>query len=128
MFEGQLFASATPGGYAIGTVNGPDLVNGQAIDLLLGGRWITGRIQHSKQSVPATGLQHNGTYNLNREQYDTVMEASEESFPASDSPAWSASSQVSTPPATDVTDGYHFVADEGGTICGICVGMQIRTH
>jgi hypothetical protein len=131
MFEGKLFASKLPNSYAIGTPNGPDLVNGQALDVLLGGHWIAGRIRYSGDTlhVADIGGQHVGAY---KQGYtsgdDTVIEASEESFPASDSPAWSSRVDQVASPATGVntTAGYYFLADDDQSICGICVGMQIR--
>lgn len=131
MFEGKLFASKLPNSYAIGTPNGPDLVNGQALDVLLGGHWIAGRIRYSDDTLHVVDIagQHVGAYKQSHvDGDDTVIEASEESFPASDSPAWSSrADQVALSSAgVSTTAGYYFLADDDQSICGICVGMQIR--
>jgi hypothetical protein len=73
--------------------------------------------------------QHVGAYKQSyTSEDDTVIEASEESFPASDSPAWSSRVGQVASPSTGVntTAGYYFLADDDQSICGICVGMQIR--
>jgi hypothetical protein len=130
MSEGNLFASKLPGAYAVGTPDGPDLVSGQALDLLLGGHWITGRVKYSGDVLDTdnSDSQRKGTYNHSRtDEYDTVAEASEESFPASDAPAWSSDDQADqSPESGKPAVGYYFVADEDQSICGLCVGMQIR--
>lgn len=126
MSEEKLFASKLSGAYAVGTPEGPDLVNGQALDVLLGGHWITGRVKYSE--LTDTASQSVGMYtHSSAKQEDTVVEASEESFPASDAPAWSSddpSDQLSA--GEPAIAGYYFVADEDQSICGLCVGMQIR--
>ncbi|GCF08727.1 hypothetical protein [Dictyobacter arantiisoli] len=130
MSEVQLFASSTPGRYAIGTPYGPDVVNGQALTLLVGGHWISGRIRYQNQQPGATkqGEPIPGTYALAQmDDTDTVMEASEESFPASDSPAWAGSTQAGqSASAGQVASGYYFVADMDGSVCGLCAGMRVR--
>ena len=90
MFKGKLFASKLPNSYAIGTPNGPDLVDGQALDVLLGGHWIAGRIRYSDDTLHVVDIdgQHVGAYKQNHvDGDDTVVEASEESFqPATHQP------------------------------------------
>ena len=59
-----------------------------------------------------------------------VTEASEGSFPASDPPSWTAT-RDRTPPLQDaarVVNGYYFIADADSSICGLCIGMQVRTR
>lgn len=132
MSEEKLFASKLSGAYAVGTHAGPDLVNGQALEVLLGGHWITGRVHYSNETAEAGGTdsQRAGTYpQSSTMEEDTVDEASEESFPASDSPAWASADQSdqSSLAGKHTTAGYYFVADEDHSICGLCVGMQIRS-
>ncbi|GCE22819.1 hypothetical protein [Dictyobacter kobayashii] len=131
MSEGTLFASTNPGRYAIGSALGPDLVDGQALEVFLGSHWIAGRIRHSRNATEASSLgeQQIGTYNTATGEEDTVTEASEESFPASDSPAWAGiPDQFSRAQnAANATNGFFFVATEDGSVCGLCVGMKVRT-
>jgi len=59
-----------------------------------------------------------------------VTETSEESFPASDPPAW-ATNHKQTPLASGspyIVNSYYFIADADSSICGLCTGMQIRTR
>lgn len=131
MSEGILFASTNPGCYALGSAIGPDVVNGQALEILLGGHWVAGRVRHSRNpaAVPDLGTQHVGTYNTTAEVEDTVTEASEESFPASDAPAWAGIPDrfSRTQTAVKAANGLFFMSDEDGSVCGLCVGMKVRT-
>lgn len=134
MPEGNVCASANPGNYAIGSPYNPDLAAGQAVELLLGGHWIPGHIALSSHSFDSVGgtiselrTHSEGAYQLpytNVE--DTVTEASEESFPASDAPAWNESPNQVPEEQLNIANGYYFIADSDNTICGLCVGMLMR--
>lgn len=133
MIDGKLCASANPGKYAVGSPYNPDLTIGQAVELLLGEHWIPGHItssDHNFNSSASTVSElrtHSvGAYQLPSNAKDTVTEASEESFPASDPPAWSAAPDQSPEETTSIANGYYFVADSDNTICGLCIGMHMR--
>jgi hypothetical protein len=132
MIEGLLYASATPGGYAIGKPDGSNLARGQAIELYLAGQWIAGHVSYSNGYVDPSQAssgddlsQPTGAYHIADDEVDdSVTEASEESFPASDPHAWPTSHQ-----GTDrIVNGPYFVVDRDGTICGLCIGMRVRTQ
>ncbi len=133
MIDGKLCASANAGNYAVGSPYNPDLTVGQVVELFLGGYWIPGRITSSDYSfdassstVTSTRTQSIGAYQLPSDDVeDTVTEASEESFPASDSPAWTADTDRSED-TINIGNGYYFVADADSSICGLCIGMHIR--
>ena len=138
MSEGRLYASTNSGSYAIGNVDGPDIKAGQAINILLGGHWIAGHIAYGSGGLdPSAESAANGIIqNVEGSQVsiddsgDMVTEASEESFPASDPPSWTAT-RDRTPPLQDaarVVNGYYFIADADSSICGLCIGMQVRTR
>jgi len=133
MTEGTLYAGTTSGSYAIDRANGPSITSGEAIEIMLGGQWIAGHIEGSNdqggqddESSASTTPQNVGMYSITNDDDadgDTVTEASEESFPASDPPAWTVVHK--TTPARTV-NGYYFVADADGGVCGLCTGMHVR--
>lgn len=133
MMEGRLYVSSIPGSYAIGSTKGPLLNRGQTVEILLGDQWIPGHIAYSSDypnpsdSSAVTWLPRSiGAYSISSDEAsDTVTESSEESFPASDSPAWTAPSSPQLRAA--IVNGYYFIADADDSICGLCIGMQVRT-
>lgn len=115
MSEGKLYRATGAGQrYTIGGPNGSVLALGQAIDVLLGGFWISG---HTRSAVKPEENK-NGM----------LDEASEESFPASDAPAWSSSSLTASQQEKSTVDNLLFIADADGNICGLHEGMYIRTR
>ncbi len=134
MIEGMLYALPTTGSYAIGNEDGPDIVSAQVVEVFLGGQWIRGHVKHSREQShqveePRSSAtpQHRGAYHLaSNAAPDPVIEASKESFPASDPPAWIDERGTEPRPNENISDGYYFVADSDGSICGLCIGMRVR--
>ena len=126
MTEGKLYANINYSNYMLGSIDGPDITEGQAIEVFLGSHWIPGHIgySHTDTSEEATQrvAQHDGSYQIPDEDVpDSVTLASEESFPASDPPALDEDK-----PVARVVGGYYFRADDDGSVCGLCVGMHIK--
>jgi hypothetical protein len=126
MTEGKLYANTNYSNYMLGSVDGPDITEGLAVEVLLGGQWIPGQIGYSHAETPEGAAQRVaqpvGSYQIPDEDVpDNVTIASEESFPASDPPALDEDE-----PIARVVGGYYFKADADGSVCGLCVGMQIK--
>jgi hypothetical protein len=111
--EGTLFAIGQI--YTINGPDGPQLTEGKPLEIQLGGHWIAGHVERvSRQVAQPAGVGG-----------DSVMEASEESFPASDAPSWSPGTISRDAPST-YGPAYRFVAAADNTLCGLHPGMRVR--
>ena len=127
MTEGTLYANVNYRNYMLGSPEGPDVIEGQAVEVFLGGHWIPGHIHYSHptssiQKAQQQKVQDTGAYQLTQENaLDTVDLSSELSFPASDPPAID-----DEQPQARVVGGYYFRANADGSVCGLCIGMRIK--
>ena len=144
MSEGKLYASTYSQNYAIGCTDDLQITCDQQVEIYLGEQWIPGRIHRSGVcstpsndgvcSTPSNDgvqghLQEPGGYYvfLGEDDDGVVTASSEESFPASDSPAWTMSRKEAQQRRHNrLAKGDYFVADVDGTICGLCIGMRVR--
>ncbi|MBA2679361.1 MAG: hypothetical protein H0U76_13305 [Ktedonobacteraceae bacterium] len=122
MTEGKLYANINYSNYMLGSIDGPDISEGQAIEVLLGGHWIPGHVGYSHAGSLEETAQRVGSYQIPDEDVpDSVTLASEESFPASDPSALNEDK-----PIARVVGGYYFQADADGSVCGLCIGIHVR--
>ena len=129
-----LVASSNRGRYALDDPEtGHDVTSGEPIAILLGGRWIEGRIEHSGHS-DSPGCYHiadsgrtssqrpdkpKTPEELKRTVTSRVRAAMQESMSLADALS-KATGQV-----VDLFCGYYFIASDG-EVCGLCTGMHVR--
>jgi hypothetical protein len=129
-----LVASSNRGRYALNDAEtSHDVTSGEPIAILLGGRWIAGRIEHSSH-YDSPGCYHiadsgrtssqrpdkpKTPEELKRTVTSRVRAAMQESMSLADALS-KATGQV-----VDLFCGYYFIASDG-EVCGLCTGMRVR--
>jgi hypothetical protein len=133
--EGTLYASSISDGFALGSPEGPVLIAGQVIELLVDDDWVAGQIVNknsvdnrsaAKLKASPSTASHDATSDRAN---DSVTEASEESFPASDAPAWTSrrDDAAELDGSERLSGGYYFKASEDSRVYELRKGMQVHT-
>lgn len=130
-----LVPSSNRGRYALDdSEHGHDLTSGEPIAILLGGQWITGRIEHSAHYGDA-GCYHIADSGRKSSQRSDTPKTQEE-YERTITPRVRAALQEgmsladalskATGQVVDLFCGYYFIASGDGAVCGLCTGMQVR--
>ncbi len=129
-----LVASSNRGRYALDDPEtGHDVTSGEPIAILLGGRWIEGRIEHSGHSggpgcyhIADSGRtssqrpdQPKTPEDFERTVTPRVRAAMQEGMSLADALSKAAGQVV------DLFCGYYFIARDGA-VCGLCTGMHVQ--